>query len=337
MSSGSYPVIDIHSHLGTPGCAELVEGFLPNENDPGGFGAGHESNEYNRKQLELLAPKLVDPAVRLADMDAMGVDIQVLAVPPMQYYYWADPALGRRLARLQNEHIAEVVASHPDRFVGVATVPLQDVEAAIAELDYGVHELGFKGVEISTNVNGRDFDDARYQPFFARIEELGALIVMHPMGCPDIGARVSSYNLANTIGMPLDSTIAISRMIHGGVFERFPELKLCVVHGGGYLPYYFSRMDHAWEVRPEARKHISRAPSSYLRQIYFDNLNYDGPHLKTLIDQMGADHVVLGTDYPYDMGYYEPLVQLGKVAGLSSDEVGQIRGATAAQLLTLRG
>ena len=265
----------------------------------------------------------------------MGVDRQVLSVAPPQFYYWADPATGWRLARMQNDHLAELVGKHPDRFSGLATVPLQDVDAAVAELDFAVGELGLSGVEICTNVNGLDLDDRRFRPFFARAAELGVVVLIHPHGFT-AGERFMDYYLTNVIGNPLESTIATTRLIHGGVLEEFPALALCVVHGGGYLPFYSSRMDHAWRERPEGRHRIpERPPSSYLRQVFVDCLVYDPAHLAFLVEQMGSDRVVVGTDYPYDMGFYDPVGLVEATPGLTDDDRRSIPGGTAATLLGL--
>jgi aminocarboxymuconate-semialdehyde decarboxylase len=259
----------------------------------------------------------------------------VLSVAPPQFYYWTDPALGWKLARLQNDHLAELVSKYPDRFSGLATVPLQDVDAAVAELDFAVAELGLRGVEICTNVNGLDLDDRRFRPFFARAAELGVVVLIHPHGFTS-GERLMDYYLTNVIGNPLESTIAATRMIHGGVLEEWPDLRLCVVHGGGYLPFYASRMDHAWRERPEGRHQIpDRPPSSYLRQVFVDCLVYDPAHLGFLVQQMGADRVVVGTDYPYDMGFYDPVGLVEATPGLSDDDRGRILGGNAALLLGL--
>jgi aminocarboxymuconate-semialdehyde decarboxylase len=266
----------------------------------------------------------------------MGVDLQVLSVAPPQYYYWTDPALGRRLARLQNEHLAELVAAHPDRFAGLATVPLQDVDGAVAELDFAVDELGLRGVEICTNVNGVDLDDRRFRPFFARVADLDVVVLLHPHGFTH-GERLMDYYLTNVVGNPLESTIATTRLIHGGVFEEFPGLKLCVVHGGGYLPFYASRMDHSWRERPEGRHHLpDRPPSSYLRtNVYADCLVYDPAHLAFLVAQLGADRVVVGTDYPYDMGFYDPVGLVEGTPTLSPEDRRLILEGNAARLLGL--
>lgn len=334
MAYAANPAIDIHAHVATPACAELVEGLMAPELEPFSFYGGRETNEYNAAHFSELAPKLTRPEQRIADMDEMGIDIQAISVAPPQFYYWADLELGKKLARMQNENLAGMVNDHPDRFVGLATVPLQDPSAAVAELEYGVIELGMRGAEICTNVNGLDLDDPRYRPFFAKAEELDVLILLHPHGFTH-GVRLMKYYLSNVIGNPLDSTVALTRIIHGGVLEEHPNLKLCFVHGGGYLPFYSSRMDHSYDARPEAGHHISRPPSSYLRQVYVDGLVYDAAHLAFLIQQMGADHVVLGTDYPYDMGFYDPLGPLETVTGLTTEQHALIRGGTAARLLKL--
>lgn len=334
MSQPDGPSIDIHAHVGTPACNELVEGLFSDRMDPFTFYGGPETVEYNKHHFGDIVPKLVEPDIRLADMDRMGIDIQALSVAPPQYYYWADPALGRTLARMQNEHLAELVAGRPDRFVGLATVPLQDVGASVAELEYAVRELGMRGVEICTNVNGLDLDDRRFRPFFGKAAELDVMVLLHPHGFSQ-GDRLMDYYLTNVIGNPMDSTIALTRIIHGGVLEELPGLRLCVVHGGGYLPFYSSRMDHSYDERPEGRHHITRRPSSYLSQVFVDSVVYDGPHLRFLIDQMGADHVVLGTDYPYDMGHYDPLGHLKSVPGLTQEQAAMVRGVTAAKLLKI--
>ncbi|MPZ73593.1 MAG: amidohydrolase family protein [Nitriliruptorales bacterium] len=335
MSQNRPRAIDIHAHVGTPACNELVHGMASrlDREDPFTFFGGSETVEYNARHFSELLPKLTDPAERIADMDRMGIDVQALSVAPPQYYYWTDPALGRRLARMQNEHLAEIVGGTPDRFVGLATVPLQDVEAAVAELEHGIRELGFRGVEICTNVNGLDLDDRRFEPFWAKAQELDVLVVLHPHGFTQ-GNRLMDYYMSNVIGNPLDSTIASTRLIHGGVLERYADLKLCVVHGGGYLPFYSSRMDHSFQERPEGTHHITRPPSTYLRQLYFDCLVFDEAHLEFLVKQMGADHVMIGTDYPYDMGHYAPLDQIDK-ADLTDEQRAEIIGGTAPRLLKL--
>ena len=327
-------VVDLHAHVATPACEELLDGPAPAWLDPFTLFSGPETATYNATQFAALAGKLTDPAVRIADMDRTGIDVQAISAAPPQFYYWTDPALGRRLARMQNEHLAELAGAHPDRFVALATVPLQDVDAAVAELHRCVGELGMRGVEICTNVNGLDLDDPRYRPFFAAAAALGVPVLLHPHGFTG-GQRFTEYYLTNVIGNPLDTTVAATRMIHSGLLEELPDLALCFVHGGGYLPFYASRMDHAWAKRPEGRHRIpDHPPSSYLRRCVVDALVYDAAHLEFLVRQMGADHVVVGTDYPYDMGD-DAIVGLVRSAALPDGAVDKILGGTAARLLKL--
>jgi aminocarboxymuconate-semialdehyde decarboxylase len=336
MSRSNGRTVDIHAHVITPACLDLVKGLMEPQYDPFSYWAGKETNEYQAGHMAEILPKATDIDVRLADMDAMGIDVQALSVAPPQYYYWADVELGRTLARMQNENLAAMVQAHPDRFVGLATVPMQDVSSALKELEYCVRELDFRGVEINTNIFGLDLDDPRFRPFFAKAEELDVAVLLHPNGFTG-GERLQKYYMTNVIGNPLDTTVAMNRIIHGGVLEEHPGLKLVFVHGGGFLPFYSSRMDHSYELRPEGRHHITRPPSTYLKQVFVDCLVFDSVHLEFLIQQMGADHVVIGTDYPFDMGHYDPLGQIDGVRGLSDEDKDLIRSTTAHKLLKLEG
>jgi aminocarboxymuconate-semialdehyde decarboxylase len=219
--------------------------------------------------------------------------------------------------------------------VGLGTVPLQNVTASLDELDRIANDLRFPGIEICTNVNGADFDDPRFEPFWQRVRDLDLFVVVHPNGFTH-GERLAAYYLINTVGMPLDSTVFLARLIFGGVLERVPGLKVCVVHGGGYLPSYPSRYDHAWRARADVREFIpDHPPSHYLQRLYFDTMLYDANELGTLIARYGADHVLLGTDYPYDMGEVDPVRLVCSVEGLSDHERAQILGGNAARLLRL--
>ncbi len=327
-------VVDIHSHVSLPELEASLDGrFLP-EYDPFSYYSGAVSNRYNAEHFSEIVPQLTQPARRLEDMDRMGVDVQAISVAPPQYYYWTEPDLGERLTRRLNERIAQICQQHPARFAGLGTLPMQDPARAVAELDRITEEYGFTGVEICTNVNGADYDHPRFEPFFARAEELQTLIVLHPHGYTD-GLRLSAYYLSNVIGNPLDSSVAMARMIFGGVFERHPQLKVCVVHGGGYLPFYWARMDHAFQKRTDGRVALSHKPSEDMHKIYVDTVVFDPSLLRTLVTIMGADHVLLGTDYPYDMGHYDPHGLIGAVEGLTDEERARILGSTAAELLRL--
>jgi len=326
--------IDIHCHVMSLECEELVRPIFTPDKDPFFRYSSPATGAYNRKHFNEIVPKLSLPEERLRDMDRMGIDIQAISVAPPQYFYWTEPELGGRLARIQNDNLARIVAERPDRFVGLGTLPLQDVGGSLEELDRIVDELRFPGIEICTSVNGVDFDDPVFVPLFQRIQDRDLLIVLHPNGFSD-GERLAAYYLINTIGMPLDSSIALGRMIFGGVFERFPDLKVCVVHGGGYIPFYPARFDHAYHAREDCREYISRPPSSYLRRLYFDTMVFDPTDLGSLIRRYGPDHVLLGTDYPYDMGEDDPLGLIVRVEGLDDEERALILGGNAARLLKL--
>lgn len=329
------PVIDIHCHVRTPECEPLVKDLYRSELEPFDHFGG-ASTEYNRTHFADIAPKLTNAEERLADMERMGVDVQALSVAPPQYYYWTEPDLGARLSRMENERLAELCRAHPDRFVGLGTVPLQDTATALKELDHLSGELGFTGIEISTNVAGTDLDHARLAPFWEGVADLDLLVVLHPHGFTQ-GQRLGDYYLANVIGNPLDSTVALSRLIYAGVLERHQDLKLCVVHGGGYLPFYSARMDHAWQVRPEAREHIPNPPTTYLERVHFDTVLFDPDDVARLVTRYGADHVLLGTDYPYDMGETDPVGLVHRAPELTAAERGLVLGGNAARLLQLDG
>jgi len=329
---GRTPTVDVHCHVTHPACEALVADVFTPEVDPFFRYATPASDAVNAAQMQANGVRFVDPEVRIRDMDAMGIDVQAIAIAPPQYYYWTDPDLGARLSSMQNDRLAEIVAAHPERFVALGTLPLQDVDVALRELERVTGDLGFRGLEICTNVNGVDLDDERFAPFFRRVEELGLLVVLHPHGFSH-GDRLAAHYMINTVGMPMDSTVCIAHLIFGGVLERFPDLRLCVVHGGGYLPFYPARLDHAYEARPDVRERISRAPGTYLRQLYFDTMVFDPVMLGRLIEDYGDDHVLLGTDYPFDMGEADPLGLLGRVDGLDDAARARIAGGNAARLL----
>ena len=240
------------------------------------------------------------------------------------------------MAREVNEGIAQLVADTPDRFVGLGSVPLQDSKLAVRELNYCVQKLGLRGVEICTNVNGMNLTDPslKLDKFFARCEELGVVIFMHPLGYTQAD-RLTHHYFNNVIGNPLDSTVAVSHLIFDGVMARYPKLKVIVAHGGGYIAHYWARMDHAWRARADCRTVIKEPPSSYLEKFYFDTITFDPEMLKRLIDRFGADHVVLGTDYPYDMGEEDPLGLIAQIKRLPRAARELVVGGNAARLLNL--
>ena len=327
--------VDVHCHVLTLEVERLVSSCPEKQGEPAAqlrmYGA--ESVEYNRKLFANLMPQLTDVNERLRRMDEMGMDIQVISPSPNQYYYWADVDLAKRIVETQNEHIASVCAAHPDRLRGLGNVALQHPELSVEQLTNCVKKLGLRGVEISSAVNGLELSDERFERFWAKAEELGCLVFIHPLGT-SLGERLDRHYLGNIVGQPIETTIALSHLIFGGVLDHHPGLRICAAHGGGYLPSYIGRSDHGFDVRPEAAK-IKHKPSEYLRGIYFDSLVYTPEGLRHLIEEVGVTQVMLGTDYPFDMGAYEPARLVAAVSGLTEKERRLILGGNAARLLEL--
>lgn len=328
--------IDLHCHALVPAVEALLEGASGRQAEAAALAEsmGEASMAHNREcMLPQAGPRLVDAALRLREMDAMGVDVQVISPSPAQYYYWASAELAEEIVRLQNEAIAAMCADHPARFLGLGTVALQHPELAVAQLEHGVKQLGLRGVEISTHIDGLELSEPRFERFWARADALGCVVFVHPFGAK-LGSRLQRHYLSNLIGQPLETTIALSHLIFGGVLDRHPGLRILAAHGGGYLPTYAGRSDHGYAVRPEAGA-IARKPSDYLRQIWFDSLVYSPQAVRWLIDQVGIGQVVVGTDYPFDMGSYDVHGLVAAIPGLNDDDRARILGGNAAQLLGL--
>jgi aminocarboxymuconate-semialdehyde decarboxylase len=329
--------IDIHCHYFNPEVGKKAAVLNPAQQEVAWIHANQHTRDVNAKQMQDRAPKLSTIEVRLADMDRMGIDVQAVSPAPFQYYYFAEPAFGAELARGVNDGIAGIVAKWPDRFVGIGTVPLQDADLAVKELDRAVKALGLRGVEINTHVNGRNLTDPALglEKFFARVQELGVVLFIHPNGFTD-AQRLTDHYFNNVIGNPMETTIAVSHLIFDGVMQRNPKLKVVLAHGGGYLAHYWARMDHAHRARPDCRRVIKRPPSSYLSKFFFDTITFDPDMLRHLVDKYGADHVLLGTDYPYDMGEEDPVGLIESVKRLPRAEKDLIMGGNAAKLLKIK-
>lgn len=324
--------IDVHCHVFVPAVESLVAGHPQKvaEAAAGAEAMGTEAGRVNASMMSSLLPRLTDIDTRRADMDAMGVDIQALSPSPTQYYSWADPDLAELIADRQNDAIAALCAADPARFVGLGAVSLQHPERAARQLEMLVRERGFKGVEISSRANDIDIADRRFDPFWAKADELAAVVFIHPWGTT-LGTRLASQYLMNTIGQPFETTVCLSKLIFEGTLDRHPGLKIIAAHGGGYLPLYTGRSDHARAARPDVNGCACR-PSDYLKRIWFDSVVYDPDSLRRLIEAVGVGQVVLGTDYPFDMGHYDPASLL---AGLDEKSSRMILGETVAALLNL--
>jgi aminocarboxymuconate-semialdehyde decarboxylase len=323
--------IDIHAHFVPEEYLRLIEAegepysvrLRPGPNGPliavGQVAFGPISSNYH------------DPNLRLKAMDAQGVTVHALSLmPPM--VYWADGALGLRLAKLVNNAMAEATRLYPDRFVALATLPLQDPQAAVTEADRAVKELGCRGIYLGTNVRGKELSDESFVPLFERIHALGVPIFLHPLNV--IGAqRLTNYYLHNLLGNPFDTSVAAANIIFSGLLDRFPKLNICLPHAGGALPYLIGRLNRGWKVRPEC-KALKKPPSSYLRRFTYDTISHAPESLDYLIKLVGVDRVMMGSDYCFDMGYERP-VKAVTALKLSRTDQEKILGDNAARILRL--
>ena len=331
---GKWFTIDIHCHVRSDKAAAMVEGNTAVSQWFLEIAASERSRAINRQNGERTHLQGSSPEKRIEDMDRMGIDIQAISPAPRQTYYGAAPDLGREASRAINDFIAEICGPHPDRFVGLGTVPFQAPDLAIAELERLHKSLGLRGIEIMTHVAGEDLSADRFRKIFARCEELGLLVFMHPDGFTEAG-RFANHYFANVIGNPLDTTVAVHHLIFGGVLQDCPNLKLVLSHGGGFLPAYSGRIDHAAAARPDCCEQLHRMPTTYLKRVYFDALVYTHHQLDYLVDQYGADHILMGTDYPADMGEVDPIGMIEGAPGLDDVERRAILGGNAARLLNL--
>jgi aminocarboxymuconate-semialdehyde decarboxylase len=326
--------IDVHAHmvaLGSPKTEEKYKDIMPRLSHDA---AGREIITVRGKPSYLLPEYLYKPELRLQEMDRNGVDMQVLSMMAPLARYDLDSELGVGYSRIQNEAIAKVVKAHPDRFVGLATVPLQDPMEAANELERAMKELGMRGVEIATDVNGKNLDWPELWPFYARVEKLGAFVLVHP-GVPPGAAQMKDYALFNLVGYPFVTSLAAASLIFGGVLEDFPRLKFCFAHGGGFLPYQRGRLEHGYRVKPECRRKIPRPPDDYVRLIYFDTVTHYLPALEYLIRTAGIDNVLMGSDYPFDVNDPDPVETVRSLESISSEGKRKIWGENAARLLRI--
>lgn len=313
--------------------------------DPEGFAAqqalevqrnGGESMTASGKMIKERWLQLTDVRRRLADMDAAGVGVQIVSPSPSHFYYFAGEELALELARQANRAVRELVDQAPERLQGLGLVPLQHPALMVEALEHAVLECGLLGVEIGSFAatpgeaqTTVELSDPRLEDFWARAAELDALVFLHPFGC-SLDERLDRFYLANTVSQPAENAVALSRLIFGGVLDRHPGLRVLAAHGGGYLPTSLGRSDRAWKVRPEAQR-CAEPPSSYLRRLYFDSLVHSPAELRALVAAAGPDRVLLGSDYPFDMGSDDPVADL-EAAGLPAAEEELISAGNAAAL-----
>src|SRR6266566_2026509 len=310
--------IDVHAH-----CHFREVGAL----------LGAEAAAAQLPPVNNAAEAFIEMDRRLAIMDSQAIDLEVLSINP--FWYNRERDLAAEIVKIQNEKLAELCASKPDRFAAFASLTLQAPDLAVQELETAVKKQGLKGAAIGGVVNGVEFSDPKFNPVWAKAEELGVPLFIHPQGVPELSKRLSGNGwLGNTIGNPLETTIALSHLIFEGTLDRFPGLKVIAAHGGGFLPSYADRSDHACLVGPKGcnpEMKLGKAPTEYLKQIYFDSLIFSPEAIRHLVAQVGAGQIVLGSDYPYPW-QLQPVDHIFASASLSDDDKADILGRTAAKL-----
>jgi aminocarboxymuconate-semialdehyde decarboxylase len=321
----STPVIDFHAHVLEPEalkqCAphSVVTGFGARPMAPGTPG------------FQLLAGML-DPEIQIRDMDRKGIGRSVISTATViQSTWWAEPTMAAELDRRANERIADWVKRYPARFTGSFTIPMHHMDAAMNELDYAVTKLNLKIANVSSNAGGAYLGDPKFHEFWEAVAHYGLTVLVHPHGIAD--PRFQKFALWNGVGQPIEETMAITSLIYEGIFEKFSGVKVVIVHGGGYLPHYSRRLDRNYTMHPISAQNIKKIPTDYLRCLYYDSCVYGNDVLEALIRRVGADRIVLGTDYPF--GEEDPVGNIGKAEGIIADAHCKIAGETAAAILGL--
>ena len=318
--------VDIHAHISPEGLlSALAEG-----------GNWHGIPAAELLPVHEYTPRTMwSPEERLREMDGLGVDVHVLSTNSFLYFYERDPAATTAMARECNEYVARLTREHPDRFAGFATLPMQDVAASIAELERAVVTLGLKGAMIGDHVNGTTYDNPSFMPLWQAAEALGAVIFVHQAGDTTVSSRNDRYHLPNSIGNLVDRTVTFASFVYGGVMDACPDLKVCLAHGGGYACYGAGRMDRGWQVRAEARIKIRQPPSAYFGRFWYDCITHSEDALRYLIDTVGIERVVFGTDWPFDMAIDDPVNWVRGLQKLTNAEKDAILGGNIVRLLEL--
>ena len=315
--------IDIHAHL-TPQC------FLQ------AMSAGQSWHGVNPGDMFVAPRNVWTPQQRIDDMNSLGVHVQVVSTGAAFYFYDRDPQGISAMHRECNEEVHQMTMDYPDRFKGFAQIPMQDVNAAIAELEYAVTQLGLVGAMINDTANGLPYDDPSLLPLWQAAEQMGAILFIHQQGGDTlVTPRSNRYHLPNTIGNLVDRAVTFASFVFGGVMDKCPDLKVCLAHAGGYTCFGVGRMDRGWQVRSEARVNIQQPPSAYLNRFYYDCLTHSEAALRMVIDTVGIDRVVFGTDWPADMAIDQPVSWVLGLESLTQDEKDAILWKNLEKLLNI--
>lgn len=327
--------LDMHAHVSVPEVDALLAGTpgLLEQQRRDAEALGEASLQYNLAHIGELAESLSNVDLRIAAMDKAGINVQAVSPVPIPHL-WADRDLAQQIVSLSNAAVSAHCELAPRRLIGIAIVSLQHPDLAIQQLKAAVSELDMRGVQIATNAGEHvEFDDPKLDDFWSAATDLDIPVLIHPWGC-SLGARLNLAYMFNTVGNPTETTLALSRLIFGGVMDRHPALRIWAAHGGGFLPSYAGRADHAWRVRSDART-CRHPPSSYLRRMWFDALVFDDQSIRHLVASVGAQQITLGTDYPFDMGVTDPIARVRR-SGIPPDAARTICEVSALNLLGTR-
>ncbi|PVV00140.1 hypothetical protein BB559_000083 [Furculomyces boomerangus] len=330
--------VDLHTHI--------LPKEIPDFESMFGYGGwvkleNHETDDdkvhmyKDNKHFRTIACNCWSPEKRMEESDDTGVDVQVISTIPVMFSYWAKPNDALVVSEFLNNHVAKCVTENPKRFIGLGTIPMQSPDLAIKELKRCVNELGLSGVQIGSHVNNLNLDDPQFEPLWKAAEELDTVIFVHPWDM-DTSSRMSKYWFPWLIGMPTETTVSICSMIFGGVFERYPNLKVCFAHGGGSFLGTFGRICHGYDCRPDiVATGCKIHPSEFISKLYFDSLVHDENALKLMVDSVGTNKILLGSDYPFPLGEQEPGKLVEKCEWLTEDQKRDILGLNALKLFKL--
>lgn len=325
--------IDCHFHLFPQAFLDVAR--IPNNSFNASIERTADGTEYLVAEGDFrhaLVPSFYDSDTIVQELDNRKLTAAVITSAPPTLSYWADAAAAVELSQAINEEMAQRAATHPDRFIALGALPLQDMDASVREATRAIRDLQLTGFMIGSNVGGTNLDDPYFEPMWETFAALDVPIFIHPY-IPAGSERMRRYYLHNLIGMVNETAIAIASVIYGGLLEKYPGVKLCFAHAGGTYPIIQGRLDHGYAVRPEeCGAAIPHPPSHYLGQLYFDSISFNDAALKYLVDMVGSDHLVIGSDYPFDMGPAQPVDAVLSNPLLTDEEKLDIMGRTATHL-----
>ena len=333
-----HTAIDIHTHVEFAGTLAILKKRYSEEEIFDRFvvsATGRYSAELNRKIMPGIRDALRDPQKKIRDMEEKRLAFNVLSSSPFVFLYEVENDLAVELARFHNDQLSEMVKKNPDKFAAMATLPLQVPDEALKELARATKTLGLRGVEIGSHVGKRELGDEVFWPIYKALEDLDMPIFIHPHHVAGLD-RLLDFYLNNLIGNPLDTTIAAAKLIFSGVLEKYPGLKIILAHGGGQFPYIIGRWEHGYKVRPECKEKVRKSPMAFFKNFYFDTITHNPDLLRYLVSIAGSDHVLLGTDYPYDMADENPVQTVSQLTRIKAADRQKIMRENAIALYGLK-